>query len=144
MWKIGRAPNSIQVYAYIQQDATSHSLFISGNCSTCFGWYFHPSSGEQFPDINKLCNVESCWIYLRWKHLPINVKSPNNTNIIQMGFNSAFKGIIQFNSVGIYQRADLTARVPVIKAVQSHKYNTRTIQQHKKTLNKQNKNKIII
>ena len=22
-----------------------HSLFISGNCSTCFGWYFHPSSG---------------------------------------------------------------------------------------------------
>jgi hypothetical protein len=30
---------------YIQQDAASHSLFISGNCSTCFGWYFHPSSG---------------------------------------------------------------------------------------------------
>jgi len=31
---------------YIQQDVTLHSLFISGNCSTCFGWYFHPSSGE--------------------------------------------------------------------------------------------------
>jgi hypothetical protein len=30
---------------YIQQDATLHSLFISGNCSTCFAWYFHPSSG---------------------------------------------------------------------------------------------------
>jgi len=30
---------------YIQQDATLHSSFISGNCSTCFGWYFHPSSG---------------------------------------------------------------------------------------------------
>jgi hypothetical protein len=30
---------------YIQQDATLHSLFISGNCSTCFGWYHHPSSG---------------------------------------------------------------------------------------------------
>jgi hypothetical protein len=29
---------------YIQQDATLHSLFISGNYSTCFGWYFHPSS----------------------------------------------------------------------------------------------------
>jgi len=81
---------------YIQQDATLHSLFISGNCSTCFGWYFHPSSGahttvstasgicgtvifvcapddgwryhpkhlEQFPDINKLCNAASCWIYV--------------------------------------------------------------------------------
>ena len=30
---------------YIQQDATLHSLFVSGNCSTCFGWYLHPSSG---------------------------------------------------------------------------------------------------
>jgi hypothetical protein len=28
----------------ISKDATLHSLFISGNCSTCFGWYFHPSS----------------------------------------------------------------------------------------------------
>ena len=104
MWRIGWAPNSILIYSYIQQDATLHSLFISGNCSTCFGWYFHPSSGthttvstasgichtvtaicryrgrvgtglsvlwvayhpkhvEQFPDINKLCNVASCWIY---------------------------------------------------------------------------------
>src|SRR5215470_7788529 len=43
MWKIGRAPNSIPIY--IQHDAKLHSLFISGNCSTCFGWYFHPSSG---------------------------------------------------------------------------------------------------
>jgi hypothetical protein len=30
---------------YTQKDATLHSLFITGNCSTCFGWYFHPSSG---------------------------------------------------------------------------------------------------
>jgi hypothetical protein len=30
---------------YIQQDATLHSLFISGNCCTCFGWYFNPPSG---------------------------------------------------------------------------------------------------
>jgi hypothetical protein len=45
MWRIGRAPNSIPIYSYIQQDATSHSLFISVNCCTCFGWYCHPSSG---------------------------------------------------------------------------------------------------
>jgi hypothetical protein len=43
MWRIGWAPNSIPIY--IQQDATLHSLFISGKCFTCFGWYFHPSSG---------------------------------------------------------------------------------------------------
>jgi len=98
---------------YNQQDATLHRLFISGNCSTCFGWYLHPSSGthttvstasgtcqtvsatcryrgsveksstiaavwapdygwryhpkhvEQFPETNKLCNVASCWLYIR-------------------------------------------------------------------------------
>jgi hypothetical protein len=32
---------------YIQQDTTLHSLFTSGNGSTCFGWYFHPSSVAQ-------------------------------------------------------------------------------------------------
>jgi hypothetical protein len=47
MWRIGRAPNIIPIY--IQQDATLHSLFISGNCSTCFGWYFHPSSIRHTP-----------------------------------------------------------------------------------------------
>ena len=35
------------ILIYIQQDAKLHSLFISGNCSTCFGWYLHPSSGSQ-------------------------------------------------------------------------------------------------
>jgi hypothetical protein len=43
MWRIWWDPNSIPIY--IQQDATLHNLFISGNCSICFGWYFHPSSG---------------------------------------------------------------------------------------------------
>jgi hypothetical protein len=44
MWRIGRAPNRIPIYSYSQQDATSHNVFIFGNCSTCFGWHFHPSS----------------------------------------------------------------------------------------------------
>ena len=38
--------NNVKQYPVnIQQDATLHSLFISVNCSTCFGWYLHPSSG---------------------------------------------------------------------------------------------------
>ena len=68
-----------------------HSLFTPGNCSTCFGWYFHPSSGahttvstvmcapddgwryhpkhvEQFPGVNKLCNTASCWILLKYTY----------------------------------------------------------------------------
>jgi hypothetical protein len=47
MWRTGWAPNRILIY--IQQDATLNSLFISANCSTCFGWYFHPSSRAHTP-----------------------------------------------------------------------------------------------
>jgi hypothetical protein len=46
MCRIGSANN---IPIYIQQDATLHSLFISGNYSTCFGWYFHLSSGAHTP-----------------------------------------------------------------------------------------------
>ena len=43
LWRTGNLWNAILIY--IQQDATLHSL--SGSCSTCFGWYHHPSSGAQ-------------------------------------------------------------------------------------------------
>ena len=39
--------NVLIILIYIERDATLHILFISGNCSTCFGWYLHPSSGAQ-------------------------------------------------------------------------------------------------
>jgi hypothetical protein len=42
--------------------------------------------------------------------------------------------------MAMYQRAGLIAQVPVIKPVQNHKYNTRTIQINK-TNTKQNKTK---
>jgi len=29
----------------VEEDATTYSLFIIVNSSTCFGWYLHPSSG---------------------------------------------------------------------------------------------------
>jgi hypothetical protein len=32
-------------------------------CAPDYGWKYHPKHVEQFPDINKLCNVVSCWIY---------------------------------------------------------------------------------
>jgi hypothetical protein len=31
-------------------------------CAPDDGWKYHPKHVEQFPDINKLCNVASCWI----------------------------------------------------------------------------------
>jgi hypothetical protein len=33
-------------------------------CAPCDGWKYHPKHVEQFPDINKLRNVASCWIYI--------------------------------------------------------------------------------
>jgi hypothetical protein len=32
-------------------------------CAPDDGWKYHPKHVEQFPDVNKLCNVASCWIY---------------------------------------------------------------------------------
>ena len=73
-----------------------HNLFISGNCSTRFRWKYHPKRVEQFPDINKLCNV-NILLDIYWNiltmHGPINVKSPNNTSKWQTTFNSAFKAL---------------------------------------------------
>jgi hypothetical protein len=33
-------------------------------CAPDDGWKYHWIHVEQFPDINKLCNVASCWIYI--------------------------------------------------------------------------------
>ena len=32
-------------------------------CAPDDGWRYHPKHVEQFPDINKLYKVASCWIY---------------------------------------------------------------------------------
>ena len=34
-------------------------------CAPDDGLRYHPKHVEQFPDINKLCNGASCWIYIR-------------------------------------------------------------------------------
>jgi hypothetical protein len=34
-------------------------------CTPDDGWKYHPKYVEQFSDINKLCNVASCWMYIR-------------------------------------------------------------------------------
>ena len=44
-FKVQGSAHRKYILMYIQQDAMLHSLFISANYSTCFGWYLHPSSG---------------------------------------------------------------------------------------------------
>jgi hypothetical protein len=41
-------PCIVSIFQYISNKML-HNLFISGNCSTYFGWYFHPSSGAHTP-----------------------------------------------------------------------------------------------
>jgi hypothetical protein len=58
----------ILIYVYIQQDAKLHSLFISGNCSTCFGWYFHPSSGAHTTSSTASgMSHRYCYLLLSWQ-----------------------------------------------------------------------------
>jgi hypothetical protein len=63
--------NKIQRYTvYLYLETTLHVLggtFTTAVdtvvCAPDDGWKYHPKHVEQFPDINKLCNVASCWIY---------------------------------------------------------------------------------
>jgi len=54
---------------YIQQDATLHSLFISGNYSTRFGLYLHQSSGAHN------CMYSIWYLSNRYCYLPLSWKS---------------------------------------------------------------------
>jgi hypothetical protein len=51
-------------------DAGSNNSVTYTRCcrySFMHSWWwveYHPKNVEQFPDINKLCNVASCWIYI--------------------------------------------------------------------------------
>jgi hypothetical protein len=49
-------------------------------CARNVGWGYHPKHVEQFPDINKLCNVASCWIYIG---IYLQCKDPRMLNSLQ-------------------------------------------------------------
>ena len=71
------------ILIYIQQDATLHSLFISGNYSTCFGLYLYPSSGAQncIYSIWHLSN-RNCYLPLSWRSWKSGI---SNSSIIATG-----------------------------------------------------------
>jgi hypothetical protein len=43
---------------------SSNGLTNTSVCTPDDGWKYYPKHVEQFPVINKLCNVASCWIYI--------------------------------------------------------------------------------
>jgi len=40
-------PCIVRIFQYISNKIQRYTVILSGNCSTCFGWYLHPSSGTQ-------------------------------------------------------------------------------------------------
>jgi hypothetical protein len=52
--------NKIQRYTLYLYLETAVDAVV---CAPDDGWKYHPKHVEQFPDINKLCNVAFCWIY---------------------------------------------------------------------------------
>jgi hypothetical protein len=60
-------------------------------CAPDDGWKYHPKHVEQFPDINKQCNVASCWIYIEilWANrilhisrITINICGDENSHVV--------------------------------------------------------------
>jgi hypothetical protein len=97
MWRIGLVPNSIPIYVYIQQDAKLHSLFISGNCSTCFGVVLPPIIRSAYNCIYSIWYLSHryCYLPLSWKSWNIfewavgGVRHPQHTQFILLLTESA-------------------------------------------------------
>jgi hypothetical protein len=66
---------------HIQQGATLHNLFISGNCSTCFRWYLHPSSGAHttVSTASGICHTVLLDIYL-YLEIALHVSGGTSTH----------------------------------------------------------------
>jgi hypothetical protein len=56
--------NSSTIAADSSNGVTNTRCFICSCMRSWYGWKYHPKHVEQFPDIIKLCNVASCWIYI--------------------------------------------------------------------------------
>jgi hypothetical protein len=77
------------ILIYIQQNATLHALFISGNCSTYFGCYSHPLSGAHTTVSTPSCNLSHRYcLDIYWNifamHGPMNIKQDGYQAQIQL------------------------------------------------------------
>ena len=60
--ELERSSNSSTTAVTVSQVPYAVDTFV---CVPDDGWRWHPKHVEQFPEINKLRNVVSCWIYIR-------------------------------------------------------------------------------
>ena len=57
-------PHHERIQLYLQHLVFAVDAVDTFVCAPDDGWKYHPKHVEPFPDINKLCNVASCWIYI--------------------------------------------------------------------------------
>jgi hypothetical protein len=62
------------------------------------GSTYHPKHVEQFPDINKLCNVASCWIYIG---ILLEAHPFLHISRIRVNGAAALAGNLQLNGIGV-------------------------------------------
>jgi hypothetical protein len=81
---IRRANNCIYSIWYLSDRYCYLPLYIlSGNCSTCFGWYFHPSSGAQTTasTASGICQtVTAIWRYIFYLETVLHVSGATTTH----------------------------------------------------------------
>ena len=56
--------NSSTRAAASSNDLTLTDAVVTVVCAPDDGWRYHPKHVEQFTDVNILCNVASCWIFV--------------------------------------------------------------------------------
>jgi hypothetical protein len=75
---VHRSVHRNSILLYIQQDANVTQFILSTNCSTCFGWYHHPSSEAQttVSTASGICHAVTvvCAPDDEWKYHPKHVE----------------------------------------------------------------------
>ena len=62
------------IYIYIYPTRNNVTQFIlSGNCSTCYGWYLHPSSGAHKTVSTASCICQTVTATCRWRQVAVTV-----------------------------------------------------------------------
>ena len=65
MFRVVPPPITNSAYNCISASGICHAVTATCRYSAPDdGWRYHPKHVEQFPDINKLCKVASCWLYI--------------------------------------------------------------------------------
>ena len=76
------APCIVRIFQYISKNMQRYTNILPGNCSTCFGWYLHPSSEAQTTVsaasgichtgvTNTRCCRYSCLRFWWWVEVPL-------------------------------------------------------------------------